>query len=218
MLKREGFPIAKIYVPVKRRATLNPAVVNEIAESMLEFGQQAPILVRRDGDRFVLVEGLHRLEACKALGEQTILGFLVPAQVEHPKALAPHEAEVEAIRQKTERLRRLRLAKETAERSSAAFTAPTEKATETVIRERPSRLGSMTARSKPETLSGWLAGRELSGIRKGQHITDQGLVTSLLATRPHHVTKINAFLTDGTGGLITDESANVLTARSVRRA
>jgi hypothetical protein len=35
MLKREGFPIAKIYVPVKRRATLNPAVVNEIAESML---------------------------------------------------------------------------------------------------------------------------------------------------------------------------------------
>jgi hypothetical protein len=165
MLKREGFPIAKIYVPVKRRATLNPAVVNEIAESMLEFGQQAPILVRRDGDRFVLVEGLHRLEACKALGEQTILGFLVPAQVEHPKALAPHEAEVEAIRQKTERLRKLRLAKVAAERSSAAFTCPTEKATETVIRERPSRLGSMTARSKPATLSEWLAGREHDGFR-----------------------------------------------------
>jgi hypothetical protein len=165
MLKRESFPIAKIYVPVKRRATLNPAVVNEIAESMLELGQQAPILVRRDGDRFVLVEGLHRLEACKALGEETILGFLVPAQVEHPKALAPHEAEVEAIRQKTERLRKLRLAKEAAERSSAAFTAPTEKATETVIRERPSRLGCMTARSKPATLSEWLAGREHDGFR-----------------------------------------------------
>jgi hypothetical protein len=89
----------------------------------------------------------------------------VPAQVEHPKALAPHEAEVEAIRQKTERLRRLRLAKETAERSSAAFTSPTEKATETVIRERPSRLGSMTVRSKPATLSEWLAGREHDGFR-----------------------------------------------------
>jgi hypothetical protein len=164
MLKRESFPIAKIYVPVKRRATLNPAVVNEIAESMLELGQQAPILVRHDGDRFVLVEGLHRLEACKALGEETILGFLVPAQVEHPKALAPHEAEVEAIRQKTERLRKLRLAKEAAG-SSAAFTAPTEKATETVITDRPSRLGSMTARSKPATLSEWLAGREHDGFR-----------------------------------------------------
>jgi len=36
--------------------------------------------VRQDGDRFVLVEGLHRLEACKALGEETILGFLVDAR------------------------------------------------------------------------------------------------------------------------------------------
>ncbi len=69
MLKRESFAIAKIYVPVKRRATLRPEAVREIAESMLEIGQETLILVRRDGDRFVLVEGLHRLEACKALGE-----------------------------------------------------------------------------------------------------------------------------------------------------
>src|SRR6266700_1443150 len=118
MMRREKFAIANIYVPVKRRATLKPETVRQIAESMLEVGQQAPILVRHDGDRFVLVEGLHRLEACKALGEETILGFLVPAQVEHPIALASHEAEVEAIRQKTERLRKLRLAKEAAGRSS----------------------------------------------------------------------------------------------------
>jgi len=38
---------------------------------------QAPILVRPDGARFVLVEGLHRLEAVKALGEETIVCFLV---------------------------------------------------------------------------------------------------------------------------------------------
>jgi sulfiredoxin len=80
MLKREKFAIANIYVPVKRRATLKPATVKEIAESMLQVGQQTPILVRQDGDRFVLVEGLHRLEACKALGEETILGFLVDAR------------------------------------------------------------------------------------------------------------------------------------------
>ena len=79
MLKREKIPIAEIYVPVKRRATLKPAAVQEIAQSIMEIGQQTPIQVRRDGDRFVLVEGLHRLEACKALGEETIFGYLVQA-------------------------------------------------------------------------------------------------------------------------------------------
>ena len=80
MMKREKFEVANIYVPVKRRATLKPATVQELAQSMLEVGQQTPILVRRDGDRFVLVHGLHRLEACKALGEATIVGYLVQAQ------------------------------------------------------------------------------------------------------------------------------------------
>ena len=54
MMKREKFSIANIYVPVKRRATLKPEIVQEIAQSMLEVGQQVPILVRPDGDRFVL--------------------------------------------------------------------------------------------------------------------------------------------------------------------
>ncbi|HEX2351799.1 MAG: ParB N-terminal domain-containing protein [Xanthobacteraceae bacterium] len=80
MMKRETFAIAKIYVPAKRRATLDPKKAQEIAESILQIGQQSPILVRQDGDRFVLVEGLHRLEACKQLGEQTILGYLVQAR------------------------------------------------------------------------------------------------------------------------------------------
>jgi sulfiredoxin len=80
MLKRETFAIANIYVPVKRRATLNPQVVDAIAESILEVGQKTPILVRPDGNRFVLVEGLHRLEACKKLGEETIVGFVVQAR------------------------------------------------------------------------------------------------------------------------------------------
>jgi len=79
MMKREKFAIADVYVPIKRRATLKPETVQELAQSILETGQQSPILVRRDGDRFVLVEGLHRLEACKALGEETIVGYLVQA-------------------------------------------------------------------------------------------------------------------------------------------
>ena len=80
MMKRETFAIANIYVPVKRRATLDPKKAQAIAESMLQVGQQSPILVRQDGERFVLVEGLHRLEACKQLGEDTIVGYLVQAR------------------------------------------------------------------------------------------------------------------------------------------
>ncbi|MFL6798160.1 MAG: ParB N-terminal domain-containing protein [Xanthobacteraceae bacterium] len=80
MMKTETLAIAHIYVPVKRRTTLEPAKVQVIAESMLQVGQQTPIMVRQDGDRFVLVEGLHRLEACRQLGETTILAYLVQAR------------------------------------------------------------------------------------------------------------------------------------------
>ena len=76
-MKRETIAIADIYVPIKRRATLEQRRVDEIAASILDKGLQSPILVRVDGARFVLVEGLHRLEAAKALGETTIVGFLV---------------------------------------------------------------------------------------------------------------------------------------------
>ncbi|HEY2532233.1 MAG TPA: ParB N-terminal domain-containing protein [Xanthobacteraceae bacterium] len=80
MMKRKVITIADIYVPIKRRATLDQKRVDEIATSILEKGLQAPILVRADGARFVLVEGLHRLEAAKALGEETIVGFVVDAR------------------------------------------------------------------------------------------------------------------------------------------
>jgi sulfiredoxin len=70
MMKRETFAIANIYVPVKRRATLDPKKAQEIAESILQVGLQSPILVRQDGERFVLVEGLHRLEAYKRLARK----------------------------------------------------------------------------------------------------------------------------------------------------
>jgi sulfiredoxin len=79
-MRREIFAVADIYVPVKRRATLEQKRVDQIAASMLEDGQQIPILVRPDGERFVLVEGLHRLEAAKALGETTIVGYRVQAR------------------------------------------------------------------------------------------------------------------------------------------
>ena len=81
MLLKQQFPIDKIYVPVKRMKTLEPAKVEEIAESILEEGQTTPIRLRAGKDRFVLVEGLHRLEALKALGEETVEGYLVHARL-----------------------------------------------------------------------------------------------------------------------------------------
>ncbi len=80
MMKRQALAIQDVYVPVKRRQTLDPQKVEALAESIMARGQEAPILVRPDGKRFVLVEGLHRLEACRALGETTIPVYLVQAR------------------------------------------------------------------------------------------------------------------------------------------
>ena len=79
-LEDETFRIEDIYVPMKRRRTVKPAIVNSIAESMLEEGQRTPILVRKDRERVVLVEGLQRLEACRLLGDETIVGLVVQAR------------------------------------------------------------------------------------------------------------------------------------------
>jgi hypothetical protein len=73
MLKRETFAIADINVPIKRRATLEQKRVDEIAASMLDEGQKTPIMVRSDVARFVLVEGLHRLEAPRRLARKPLL-------------------------------------------------------------------------------------------------------------------------------------------------
>jgi ParB-like chromosome segregation protein Spo0J len=80
VLRRQMLAIQDVYVPVKRRQTLDRKKVAALAESMLAKGQEAPILVRPDGQRFVLVEGFHRLEACKALGETTVPAYLVQAR------------------------------------------------------------------------------------------------------------------------------------------
>jgi len=81
MAQKNTYPIAKIYVPVKRLKTLNQSKVLEIAENILENGQTTPIQLREGKDRLVLIEGLHRLEALKALGEDTVTGYLVHARL-----------------------------------------------------------------------------------------------------------------------------------------
>jgi hypothetical protein len=166
MPKRENFPIALIYVSAKRRGTANADVVREIAESMLEVGQQSPILVRRDGERLILVDGLHRMEACKALGEETIVGFLVQRRVEPQKTIPPHEAEAEANRQKMASLRQLRLEREAARQSSSIPATPTEPAIRNDAGNKPSRFSRAAPRPKKVTLVEWLAERERDGVRR----------------------------------------------------
>jgi ParB-like chromosome segregation protein Spo0J len=80
MLRNQNFPLDKIYVPTARRKSLDPEKVKAIAEDWLANGQKTPIQVREDGERYVLVEGLHRLEAARVLGEKTIIGLLVQAR------------------------------------------------------------------------------------------------------------------------------------------
>jgi sulfiredoxin len=81
MLETKSYPIDQIYVPRERAKTLDPAKVQEIAESIIEVGQTTPIRLRQGNGRYVLLEGLHRLEALRALGESTVLAFLVRARL-----------------------------------------------------------------------------------------------------------------------------------------
>ena len=170
MPKPESFPIEKIFVPTKQKKAIKPEIVGEIAESILDIGQQAPISIRHDGDRLVLVEGLHRLEACKALGETTILGVVVSADFAQHKPQLAERPEVEAERIKMARLKQLRLEREAAEASTAALKGAG--ATEALrsrpakgVRDNPKASAGRIAKSKPKTLSDWITQQKGSGGR-----------------------------------------------------
>ena len=72
--------VDEIYVPTAHRKTFEEEKVEALAEDILENGQQRPIQVRQGKGRYVLIKGLHRLEAIKLLGEESILGFIVSAR------------------------------------------------------------------------------------------------------------------------------------------
>ena len=74
MLQKQKFNITDIYVPVKRIKLLEESKVTELAEGILNGEDIVPIRVRADGKRFVLIKGMHTLEALRALGEEQIEG------------------------------------------------------------------------------------------------------------------------------------------------
>lgn len=82
MMQTHTIRLDEIYVPVKLKKTIDAEKVDMLAESILEKGLEVPIQVRRDEakNRYVLVTGLHRLEAMRALGEETIDALFVSAR------------------------------------------------------------------------------------------------------------------------------------------
>jgi len=80
MLRVHRIKLESIYVPTERRKTLHPETARILAEDILQNGMKMPIQVRFDGKRHVLIEGLHRLEASKFLGETEIDAYIVQAR------------------------------------------------------------------------------------------------------------------------------------------
>ena len=78
MLKSESVKIKEIYIPKGKQNALDAEKIEELAESILEEGQKMPIQVRRDAKKhFIVVNGVHRIEAVKLLGEETIEAYIV---------------------------------------------------------------------------------------------------------------------------------------------
>lgn len=73
-------PIEKIYVPAGKKKTLDEDKLMPLAEDILENGHKTPIYVREGKGRYVLQEGLHRLEALKLLGSMEIDANIVQAR------------------------------------------------------------------------------------------------------------------------------------------
>ena len=80
MLKTEPIKLDEIYVPTGLRKELDEGKVAQAAEDMMEGEEASPIQVRKGKGRYVLLKGLHRVEAAKALGEETIDGIVVAAR------------------------------------------------------------------------------------------------------------------------------------------
>lgn len=82
MMKSVPIRLDEIQVPMKFKGTLDAAKVQALADDILANGQKTPIQVRRDEKtkRYVLIAGLHRLEALRSLGEATVDALIVAAR------------------------------------------------------------------------------------------------------------------------------------------
>ena len=79
LLKAIVINIKEIYVPVGLRKELDPQKVELVAEEIMENADEHPIQVRQGKGRYVLVKGIHRMEARKSLGDEKIQAYIVAA-------------------------------------------------------------------------------------------------------------------------------------------
>lgn len=79
MLKAVVINIKEIYVPIGLRKELDASKVELVAEKIMDDADELPIKVRHGKGRYVLIKGIHRMEARKALGDETIEAFIVAA-------------------------------------------------------------------------------------------------------------------------------------------
>lgn len=80
-LETVELPLDDIYVPLRLREPVDEAKVMTLAEAILDEGLKVPVEVRRDGSRYVLVHGRHRIEALRSLGETTTRALVVHARL-----------------------------------------------------------------------------------------------------------------------------------------
>lgn len=73
-------PLAEIYIPAAKRKTLEEDKIEPLAEDILENGLLKPVYVREGKGRYVLQEGLHRIEALKLLGETKVKANIIQAR------------------------------------------------------------------------------------------------------------------------------------------
>ena len=81
MLKAIFVKIEDVYVPAGRRKELDADKLDQAIEGIMEDVELEPIQVRNGDGRYVLVKGIHRLEARKALGDTNIQVFIVGARL-----------------------------------------------------------------------------------------------------------------------------------------
>jgi sulfiredoxin len=80
LLKAVAVKISEIYIPADRRKDMDPEAIDAAAQKILEDTEERPIQVRLGKNRYVLVKGVNRLEAHKALGEESIQAYIVQAK------------------------------------------------------------------------------------------------------------------------------------------
>ena len=79
-MKIHDLPIAEIYIPTDRRKELDQERVDQRIQDLMDGHEERPIQVREGKGRYVLIKGVHRLEARKAVGDETIQAYIVSAR------------------------------------------------------------------------------------------------------------------------------------------